>query len=328
MEALRNNVLGMLSSKPKRHPASKQAKKSFMYACKYGDLSAAQHLYNTTDLIPHEIKDARKNSPLHHACKNGNLDVIRFLHETTEHPLSSRNDNDNTPLHLAAWNDRFEVVNYMVKSKANLDVRSWNGSAPLHMAAVTGYTAVVHCLVENGANLNCKADNGRRPIHSAARRGYTEIVKYFVEHGADIFGKDIEGLDALEVALLGNHDETVQYLRPVYREVAKRGLRNTGVISFLPTELTDLILSYTVADQPAPEWQTAPQTVVPNRNLFLPQTDTEEEADNASEGSYIDVTSDSDFYTDGSDVELEGNAMAILPVPNVVPMPNTDPLMH
>ena len=49
---------------------------------------------------------------------------------------------------------------------------------PLHLAARYGHKEIVEYLVEKGADVNAKDKEGWTPLHFAAQEGHTEIVEW------------------------------------------------------------------------------------------------------------------------------------------------------
>jgi len=60
-------------------------------------------------------------------------------------------DPDATPLHIAAFKDKPDVAEVLLKHGADPNVRDKFGMTPLHVAAMRGDVALVRRLVERGA---------------------------------------------------------------------------------------------------------------------------------------------------------------------------------
>ena len=120
-----------------------------------------------------------------------------------------------TPLFIAAFEGRLEIVRSLVESGANKDQCTTDiGATPLYIAAQEGHLEVVRFLVESGANKDqCTTDIGATPLYVAARNGHFEIVGFLVESGAnkDQGTTDI-GATPLNVAAAKGHLEVVRFL--------------------------------------------------------------------------------------------------------------------
>ena len=120
-----------------------------------------------------------------------------------------------TPLHLAAFVGNLEVVDLLIKSYANVNVKDEeDGITPLHQAAANGFYYVVRLLVDNGASVNTKSIYGITPLHVAAEAyGDTErIIQFLIDEGSDLEGKDDVGWTALHFAASASNMGSVQTL--------------------------------------------------------------------------------------------------------------------
>lgn len=64
-----------------------------------------------------DLADETGSTPLHKACKRGNLKLVKFLIEKGAN-LNLKNKDEFTPLQVARSNDRFEVVRFLDNSKS------------------------------------------------------------------------------------------------------------------------------------------------------------------------------------------------------------------
>jgi ankyrin repeat protein len=58
-----------------------------------------------------------------------------------------------------------------------------NEMTPLHLAAQLGSKEIAEILIFNGANVNAKTKSGTTPLHAAAREGHKEIENLLIKHG-------------------------------------------------------------------------------------------------------------------------------------------------
>lgn len=61
---------------------------------------------------------------------------------------------------------------------------------PLHCAAWHGYSAVALALCQAGCNVDAKNREGETPLLTASARGFVDIVLCLVEHGAHLEASD------------------------------------------------------------------------------------------------------------------------------------------
>lgn len=58
---------------------------------------------------------------LSHACRQGNLDILEYLHVTLHLDLEQPNFDGKTPLHYAAQYGNIDCVNYLLKFGVQVD---------------------------------------------------------------------------------------------------------------------------------------------------------------------------------------------------------------
>ena len=82
-----------------------------------------------------------------------------------------------TVLHVASKNARLEIVDLLVRYKADINASDMDGFTPLHLAAMYGNIQVVKKLVETNADVNLKVD-GKDAADLARMNKETEIEEY------------------------------------------------------------------------------------------------------------------------------------------------------
>jgi len=88
-----------------------------------------------------------------------------------------------TALHLAADENRVEVVRILCDARADVNKAAAYGATPLHMACMGGHAAVVQALCEAGADAQQAGMNGTTPLVLAALGGYVEAVQVLCSVG-------------------------------------------------------------------------------------------------------------------------------------------------
>ncbi|MDZ4832069.1 MAG: ankyrin repeat domain-containing protein [Phycisphaerae bacterium] len=118
-----------------------------------------------------------------------------------------------TALHWAVKEGQKEIIEVLLKNKANLEATDRVGKTALSMAAENKDGAsMVAFLLEKGANVNPRDQIGGSPLLWAAGLGATESVKLLVAKGADVNVVDVNGLTPLLWAAGIGSPETVETL--------------------------------------------------------------------------------------------------------------------
>ena len=98
--------------------------------------------------------DSKLATPLHDACRRGNLDLLEECLEN-HIPVNATDQAGNTPLHWCAHSGNVECLRKLVQECGNmLTYSSKNrlGDTPLHMAAFKGNYQRLHQLCVNDEN--------------------------------------------------------------------------------------------------------------------------------------------------------------------------------
>lgn len=182
----------------------------------YDDILAAANKDDTAavvDLLKRGMDvntaDAAGNTLTMVAARNANLDLLDFLLRNRANTLK-RNRYGDTALMLAAYHGHAAAVRRLLDAGTPPDNDGWTA---LHYAAFGGHGAVATLLIERGADLDAVAPNGQTPLMLAAGAGRFEVAKILVEADADMDLDDYEGRTALNLAAKNGHSAVVDYLR-------------------------------------------------------------------------------------------------------------------
>ncbi len=88
------------------------------------------------------------------AASSGKLDVVKFLIEKKGADFIAVALTGITPLSLAAYYSKWDVVKYLIEQGAEVNAADKYGRTVLHRAASYGQLDVVKFLIEQGANIN------------------------------------------------------------------------------------------------------------------------------------------------------------------------------
>jgi len=124
--------------------------------------------------------------PIHDAAREGDLKKVELLLKQQPDLVSSKDEkHGQTPLHIAAFNDRLDVARLLLADKADVNARANNGSTPLHLAAAKGNKDMVELLLANKADINAVDKDGWSPLHSAMVWQQKDIEDLLRRHGAE-----------------------------------------------------------------------------------------------------------------------------------------------
>ena len=157
--------------------------------------------------------DILEQHPLHIAAERGDiptLDAI-LLSDTTATAVNSHDLLGRTPLCLAAFTGKLEIVKRLIEAKGNPSLRDKYARNSLHLACAGGRTDVVHFLLNWGLSPNDDTPIQPPPLHTAAAAGFHEICRLLLDHGA--WTDDHDGRSAEEVALQSGHGEIAAMIR-------------------------------------------------------------------------------------------------------------------
>lgn len=186
-------------------------------------------------------KDNDSNSlSVFETVAKGNLcDLVKSLKESDINALNTSNE---TLLHIAAAHGYTEIIDYLIRKGAKLDIKDKIGRIPLHRAAEKGHDNAVKMLLHAGANMYTLDQEAKTPLHlanqnhhahvlksilkeerqrhknrhnflhMAALRDDSELVRMLLKNGALVDGKDERRQTALSYAVSRGFEKTVKVL--------------------------------------------------------------------------------------------------------------------
>jgi len=144
-------------------------------------------------------KNEEGETPLHIASNQGQIELVASLIERGAE-LNTANNLGYTPLHYAASKCNKEIVRMLIDNGANVNSRSDFGYTPLHYAVNYCKMDIAKMLIDNGANINIRNIFGNTPLHCVAALGKMEAVRLLIEYGASLYLEDESEYNALQLA--------------------------------------------------------------------------------------------------------------------------------
>ena len=170
-------------------PIEDDLEENILHTAAYGGYDdTVQPLHMRSDSIEATDKDIESSlhtTPLHttllrSAVQDGDTDMVKCLLENGT-SIEAIDEDNNTPLHLAAWNGHTGVVELLLGKGALIEALNKNKDTPLHLAAQSGHTGVVELLLGKGALIEVQNNYQNTPLYLATWSGHTGVVELLIE---------------------------------------------------------------------------------------------------------------------------------------------------
>lgn len=181
----------------------------FMRAVESGNRAAATLFLEAK--INTETRDERGWTPLILAAFNGREEIVNLLIQYGAHTNAGDFDG-NTALHWAAFAGHTASAKLLVENHAEINARNSFGLTPLLQATIRRHLKIVLLLINRGANLDAATRDGWTALHKAAAMGCTEIVWPLIRHGANINIVNVDGDTPIMLAVKNNQEAVAQIL--------------------------------------------------------------------------------------------------------------------
>ncbi|RLN15532.1 ankyrin-3-like [Panicum miliaceum] len=182
----------------------------------------------------------QRNTVLHLAALHGHTEFAREVLQKNNGLIVARNVDGDTPLHLAAKEDKMKVAELLVglakawqkdpngaaeetPPKSPLVMTNRAGNTPLHEAMRKGRSAMALLLLsadpDSAHDLNGQKES---PLHMAAREGLEDVVRKILESPwvEEEYKPSVSvGGTALHQAVLGRHTQILLEKRPALMEL-------------------------------------------------------------------------------------------------------------
>lgn len=150
--------------------------------------------------------DGLSATPLLYAVDYGSLEVVRLLCAAG---ASLDFGVRLYPLHLAIRQKKDDVIDFLLQSGADVNVRTAENETPIYDAIRTSDLKLVQSLVSMDARINIVNSNHMSPLYVAVGRRNIPIVKYLLGVGAD---PNTNGLPCLKLAQSSKDTQMINIL--------------------------------------------------------------------------------------------------------------------
>ncbi|KAJ6878158.1 hypothetical protein NC651_030791 [Populus alba x Populus x berolinensis] len=140
------------------------------------------------------------NYPIHFACKNDSVDVVKEFLKITPYPKEFLNKKGQNILHVAAENGQGNVVRYILENDQKiveplLNEMDEDGNTPLHLAARHGQSMVAFVLVRDKRVENSIANNENFTPYDVAKQQSQKAVDQY-DKTDEMLAKEREQFDS------------------------------------------------------------------------------------------------------------------------------------
>lgn len=197
-------------------------------AVEYGHLDIVRYFIEKLHVKVDTYQDLGANI-LHSAAAHGHLNIVKYLLEENKTiPIDSQGRKLGfTALHVAIfYTHHIGIVKYLLGQGANIETKDNEGNTPLHVAMQKGHLDIVLALIQAKANIEAKNNVGDTPLHIAMQKGHTAVVLALVKAGADLHALNNAGQSPIEVAFAHKNPDLI---KQVFQEIYINAQGNDGL---------------------------------------------------------------------------------------------------
>ncbi|EAR83156.1 ankyrin domain protein (macronuclear) [Tetrahymena thermophila SB210] len=159
------------------------------------------------------VKNNNGLYPIHEATVTGNIEIIKLFEKTLTQVRNSKPDLD--PIHLAAQLESTDVLDYLLEknpSFVNLPDNS-NQQTPLHYAVIEKKYECARYLLLKGAKPNIQDKFGNTPLHFATLNKDLDMCYILDDYGSDARIKNKDGLNCIDLCFVDRDQTMVNYFK-------------------------------------------------------------------------------------------------------------------
>ena len=147
---------------------------ALLYSVKNGNFEIYKYLKKLGAKV--EITTNLGKNALHISAETNNTNMLIFLLLNEPLDIYTLDDNGSTPLHWACYSGAYEVANYLLCLKADINSRDKQQITPLFLAVDNNRENIVRLLLMYGADKNLPNNKKIYPIDVAKKKNFTKII--------------------------------------------------------------------------------------------------------------------------------------------------------
>src|SRR6266702_3376122 len=126
--------------------------------------------------------------------------------------VNTQHKDHRTPLHLASYHGKLEIVRLLLDRGANANATADNGESPLHKVSKGKYESqedgvrVAWLLLERGGDVNAQRKDHWTPLHLACYNGKLDIARVLLDRGANANAEADNGESSLHKVSKGKYE--------------------------------------------------------------------------------------------------------------------------
>ncbi|KAG5096941.1 hypothetical protein JHK82_046795 [Glycine max] len=204
-------------------------------AARDGDIQEAKALLEYNPRLARYSTFGVRNSPLHYSAAHGHHEIVNLLLESGV-DINLRNYRGQTALMQACQHGHWEVVQTLIIFNANIHKADYlNGGTVLHLAALNGHTRCIRLIL---ADYIPSVPN----FWNALQTGDHKSISEFDQSGlCEVINRTADGgITALHMAVLNGHAESVQLLLDLGASVSEVTVEDGTTIDLIGSGSTPL----------------------------------------------------------------------------------------
>lgn len=181
------------------------------------------------------------------------MEIAEILLNYTGIRVNDRDNEGNSPLHLAIVKHNEAMVLYLINKGADVNLKDKLGRSPLLLAVESENGFIVEMLLSKGADTNAADNNGITALHSACFTNFEFVINLLISEGVNVSVEDKNGQTPFSQVKEDDYDE-YSYLsvdriqKSLVKEFSKLSCDNGAIsekdIALMPERKLDGFFEY------------------------------------------------------------------------------------